>query len=84
MQCESGSGQCRKFKFSKKIRKRSVKPVLATIGSLMFQKNSKIRCETGSNRYRKCKFKKNSKTSVKPVRDTIGSVDFKKNFEKTV
>ena len=38
MQCESGSGQCRKFKFSKKIRKRSVKPVLATIGSLIFQK----------------------------------------------
>lgn len=41
MQCESGSGQYRKFIFSKKIRKRSVKPVVATIGRLIFQKKFK-------------------------------------------
>jgi hypothetical protein len=33
---KSGPGQYRKFEFSKKMRKRSVKPVLATIGSLNF------------------------------------------------
>lgn len=38
MQCETGSGYYRDFKFKKKTRKSGVKPVLAPIGSLKFQK----------------------------------------------
>jgi hypothetical protein len=38
MQCETGSGYYREFRFSKRIRKSGVKPVRDTIGSLDFKK----------------------------------------------
>jgi hypothetical protein len=66
-----------------------VKPVLASIGSLNFQKKnnkknkSKIRCETGSRRYREFKFsKKIRKSGVKPVLASIGSLNLKKKNNK--
>jgi hypothetical protein len=57
--------EVKKKKF-KKIRKCSVKPVLAIIGSLNLKK----------------KKKKNSKSGVKPVLASIGSLNLKKKKKK--
>lgn len=70
-----------KKKEFKKIRKCSVKPVLAIIGSLNLKKkkNSKIRCETGSGFYREFNLLKKIQISgVKPVLAPIGSLKFQK------